>query len=541
MSQQLGATSTRPRVSRTRSHTDPSKPNPSPTEPQTAGPTLPPARPPHVRSQSYLSPAEIKPRNAHTLPAPSALERTAERLHRVHIPGSSHLHHHRHSRSHSHSRASHSTEPSSSHIKRHRPTQSEALQRTSSFRKPQSKPSKENLPHLVAGLNAEREKRTHLHHANTNTSLHPPSGGNAVTANSNPSSTTNVNGAHVGMHAFGPSTSQTSDYTDGGRYDPRPRAVTDPRRVDGAAAIAPQLRPKSSFEQALERGDQARIARRIHVKKEDIIRRDAEIAAAEDEMRSRIATITAKGVEITRRLDYGYYNLLETLGSLVATITSFQSLGKQTGQLITNFDKESERLDSDTRRRVHGFKRDFDRRRAKADEMQERGTKVNDRAEDLSRRLENARQIVENWERREDKVRRTWGRVWRMVWWVSVVVVVVVVGVVLGKEWWFRGDPVRAGLRGHAEGSWNKTLRLGGGEGSTARQNEQEVLEGVARVPEDVRQLLVSIADRNRERKVMFPEVPVEMKEGSGSRARAGDGLGSGQGEDPRMRVLDEL
>jgi len=337
-----------------------------------------------------------------------------------------------------------------------------------------------------------------------------------------------VNGA-VGRHAFGPSTSQTSDYTDGGRYDPRLRAVSDPHR---AAAAAAPLRPKSSFEQALERGDQARIARRIHVRKEDIVRRDAEIAAAEDEMRSRIATITAKGVEITRRLDYGYYNLLETLGSLVATITSFQSLSKQTGQLISNFDKESERLDSDTRRRVQAFKRDFDRRRAKAEEMQERGRRVNERAEDLSLRLENARQIVENWERREDEVRKVWGRVGRVVAWLTVAVVVVVVGVVVGKEWWFRGDPVRAGLRGHSEGSWNKTLRLGGGEGSTARQNEQEVLEGVARVPEDVRRLLVGIADRNRERKVMFPEVPVEMKE------RRADGP---EGEDPRMRVLDEL
>ena len=60
----------------------------------------------------------------------------------------------------------------------------------------------------------------------------------------------------------------------------------------------------------------------------------------------------------------------------------------------------------------------------------------------------------------------------------------------------------------------------------------EEVLEGVARVPEDVRRLLVGIADRNRERKVMFPEVPVEMKE------RRADGP---EGEDPRMRVLDEL
>lgn len=470
-------------LSRSRSHTDPSKPKPSSGEPQTAGPTLQATRPPQLRSGSYLSPAEAKPRNAHTLPAASALERTAERLHRVHLPGS----HHRHNHSRSHSQ----TRDSSSYTRGHRPTQSEAL---SSLRRPPSKEPTSNLPHLVAGLNAEREKRTQ----------------------------------------WGPAGTQSSDYADGGRFDPRLRAVSDPNR--------PPVKPKTSFEQALEKGDQARVARRVHVKREDIVRRDAEIAAAEEEMRSCLANITSKGVEITRRLDYGYYTLLETVGNLIATITSFQSLSKQTGQLITNFDKETQRLNAETKKRVERFKTGFAEREQKAQALAERGRMASEKAEQLSVRLENARMIVENWERREDQVRKVWDRVLKIVWSTTVSVLVLVALVVLGKEWWFRGDPVKAGLRAHSEGNWNRSLRLG----SSGGENERVLLDENAHLPEDVRRLLLEIEERNRRRKVVFPEIPREIVDGCAEAedcvyVRRGGLATADSKEDPRLRRFDEL
>ncbi|KAI1626668.1 hypothetical protein EDD37DRAFT_620270 [Exophiala viscosa] len=474
----------RPILSRSRSHTDPSKPKI--TEPQTAGPTLQATRPPQLRSQSYLSPAETKPRNAHTLPVPSALERTAERLHRVHLPGSHHRH--QHTRSHSHSR-------DSSYKRGHRPTQSEAV---SSLRRPPSREQNAALPHLVAGLNAERDKHT--------------------------------------RGQWGPAGTQSTDYTDGGRFDPRLRAVSDPHRPP------PQPRPKTSFEQALERGDQARVARRIHVRREDIVRRDAEIAAAEEEMREHLADISSKGVEITRRLDYGYYNLLETVGNLMATITSFQSLSKQTGQLITNFDKETQRLDAETRKRVGGFKKGFAERERKAQALTERGRKASEKAEHLSVRLENARMIVENWERREDQVRKVWDRVFKIVWSTSISILVLVALVVLGKEWWFRGDPVKAGLRAHSEGSWNKSLRLG----TSAGEHERVMLDENVHLPKDVKDLLQGIAERNRNRKVRFPEIPREIVDGCAEAEACVNGQNGGlaaldEREDPRLRRLDEL
>lgn len=397
----------------------------------------------------------------------------------------------------------------------HRPTQSDALTRTVSSRRVQSKQSKEALPHLLAGLSAEREKRGHLQRINTNTNVNTyPNGISTTTAGQNGSS----------LHP--PGVSQTAEYADGRNLDPRLRATSDPYN-------RPQLRPKTSFEQALDRGDQARVARRIYVKRNDIERRDAEIATAEEEMRTRIANMTAKGVEITRRLDYGYYALLETIGSLVATITSFQSLSVQTAQLINNFDKESERLDQDTRRRVERFKQEFEVRNAKAEELSERGKKVNDRAEDLSLRLENARIIVKNWERKEDDIRKVWLRVGRVVWYLSVAVVIAVLALVVGRESLSRRDDGHGIVLDYMHGALNGSLGL---------PNVEVVLPEGEGVPDDVKRLIQSAAERNKARNNgLLPCDAGDEKEGDTTTAKLGKDTNVDNVDDPRLRVLDEL
>ena len=277
-------------------------------------------------------------------------------------------------------------------------------------------------------------------------------------------------------------------------------------------------------------------------------------------MRERIADITAVGVEITRRLDYGYYNLLEKVGNLRATISSFQSVAQQSGQLISNFDKETLRLGEDTRRRVQNFKTGFEDRRVKAEALEERGRQAGRRAEELSKRLDNARVIVGNWERREEQNRRVWDRVVGCVWWSTISLVVLVVSIVVLKEWWFRGDPVKAGLRMHSEGSWNKSLRLG--DGAHASWNERVLIDGEGQdeaverrvnMPEDVKEIIRGIAERNRKGKALFPEVPREIVDGyqeaedcvagkNGVRGLLGKGKGKGEDdEDPWLRRLDEL
>ncbi|KAK5049954.1 hypothetical protein LTR84_004073 [Exophiala bonariae] len=537
----------RPTLTRSRSHTDPTRADVPPEQEEAhAPPSGKPSssRPQHARSKSYLAPGDTKSHSRTAIlagPATAALEKTAEKLPRLHLPGSSHRHHN-HSLSHSQSGEKHSSSKNG-HYRRHRTTQSEAHPRNFDYKQDKDKPSGLNLPHLVAGLNAERERRTQQA-----TSLN----NNNYTSN-NLSSSSPLSARYGDIQRnFGPSDSNYADYASGGRYDLRRRATSDPDR-------APLVR-KTSFELLLERGEQTRFARRLYVKKDEILRRDDELAAAEDEMRSRVNEITTTGVEMTRRLDYGYYNLLEKVNNLVGTITSFQSLAKQTGQLVHNFEKETHRLDTDTRHRADVFKQTFQTRDQKALTLSERGKAASRRAEDLSQRLENARTILQNWEQREASTRRSWDRVKSVCWYTVLSVTFLLVSLILAREAWLHGDPVKTGLGVHSEGSWNKSLRLGssGGRDSAlagghdpAALNEQ-MLRTNENIPQDVKNLLLEIAERNREHKHhVLPGVP----EGSSSReedradGRSGPAVRYVQQqqqqqedrEDPRLTTFDEL
>lgn len=550
-----GYSSQRPGLTRSRSHTDPTRAEASPEQVQSLAHSSAKhlsTRPQHSRSKSYLAPGESKS-HSHSrtaliaAPATAALEKTAEKLPRLHLPGSSHRHHN-HSHSQSHSGQNNSSSKHGSY-RRHRPTQSEAHPRNHDPKHDRDKNTAFTLPHLVAGLNAEKERRTQQA---------------ALLINSNNTPTNNLSSSpplssRYGdlQRNFGPSDTTFADYINGGRYDLRRRATSDP---DRAAVV-----PKTSLERLLERGDQTRIARRIHVKKDEILRRDTELAAAEEEMRSRVDEITATGVDITRRLDYGYYNLLEKVNNLIGTITSFQSLSKQTGQLVHNFEKETHRLDTDTRHRAETFKQTFHAREQRATALSERGKAAARRAEDLSQRLENARTILENWEQREASTRRAWSRMNTMFWYTLLSLTLLVVALILAKEWWLHGDPVKAGLGLDSQGHWNKSMRLGASSGShsedPAAENERMLLTH-GNLPDEVKALLLDIADRNRQGKYVFPEVPRELS-GAGvpgssrsssieaDRARGGDGHRDGDGdrdgtlasqpEDPRFTKFDEL
>ena len=252
--------------------------------------------------------------------------------------------------------------------------------------------------------------------------------------------------------------------------------------------------------------------------------KDKEIEEAEEEMRERVADINHTGLEITRRLDYGYYNLLEKVGNLVATIHSFQQLAAQSKQLVRNFEVETGKVDEDMVRRISGFQETFGEREERVAGLAGRGDKTREKAEDLGRRLDNARIMVENWERREEEARKVWGRFWGMVWWTVGVVMVVVVSVVMAKEWWFRGDPVKAGMGTPAGGHPNRSLALGdGGKG-------ERMLASVD-LPEDVRVILQDIQQNNKKRK-NFIVRPAQVRDEHDMEEQV---------EDRRLRRLDEL
>lgn len=456
----------RPGLRRSRSHS-------SPGQHLSVNESSQPKRPTHGRSQSYL--VDSKPRQANTLPPTSAIA-TTEKHHRLHMP--------------------HKKESHYDASRRHRYTQSEVEHHNKLLRK---HANTDSLPNLVAGLRAEGGKRQNQHGE----------------ASAVPAGLTRMmsSRSYRGYPTFGPGEVLQGER---GIYELRRRATSDPRE--------PGERKKTPIELDLERADRLKRQRKFTITKEDIAKRDKEIEEAEDEIRERVAEINRTSMEITRRLDYGYYNLLEKAGNLVGTIQSFQQLSSQSKQLIENFEHETGNVDHDMKTKAEKFRKHFEEREDRVGGLEQRGVEMNRKAEELGRRLENARTIIANWEKREDETRKVWDRFWASVWWTVGVIVLIIVVVISLKEWWFMGDPVKAGLSLPPAGHWNQSLQLG--EGAKGGKLLKQV-----DLPDDVRKLLQGIEEKNNQRKHSFMRpIPVTDEQHTEEVQ-----------EDERLRRLDEL
>lgn len=456
-----------PPLTRSRSHTLPSSTRPIDEGPdqESGSRTDRPVRPSYVRSRSYLSPGESKTGSAQPVP----VEKTSTTG--LHIPAAS----------------KHSGVEARKH--RHRYTQS---QNETQHRSRHSE--NENLPHLVAGLAAEREKRHQLERLGTNAS----------------------DLWHMRANDLRRMASHRAAAGQGNlRDNQRLRATSDPR-----SPLTPLPVRKTSTEILLDRAEARKVANRAAMTEKDVEKMKHEQEVADSELRDRLAEIANLSHETNRRLEYAYYNLLEKVGNLVGTIQTFQNLSTQSQHLLRNFETETAKLDEDIRRRVKRFRADFDGREERVADLEDRGRKASLKAKELGTRLENARVMVQNWEKREAAVKQKWGRVWGFVWWTFIITSVTILAIIVGKEWWFRGDPVAAALSLPPEGSRNKSLGL-----------NRESLETV-KVPPDVRKVLADIEERRRTKKI-WPALP-KVATCPPEEARDED-------DDHRLRLLDEL
>ncbi|OGM39998.1 hypothetical protein ABOM_011668 [Aspergillus bombycis] len=107
-------------------------------------------------------------------------------------------------------------------------------------------------------------------------------------------------------------------------------------------------------------------------------------------LRSALSIIGTLATDITRRLDYTYYNLLEKLAALHVTIASFQDLSGSASTLFTDFERETNNLDQDIRKQI-GELKDFQPQMQKIEALEERMKAGRIRAEALSSL------IVQNW------------------------------------------------------------------------------------------------------------------------------------------------
>ena len=289
------------------------------------------------------------------------------------------------------------------------------------------------------------------------------------------------------------------------------RASSDPKRQS-------QPKQRSQVEILLDRAEARKMANRAAVTQKDVDKLRKTTAEAEEELRRRLAAVNKASMDLTRKLDYTYYVVLEKLGNLAAIVQSFHSLSSQSKEMIDNFVKEASLLEKDVSIKVESFKTSFDEQGIRARLLEERGARASAEAQALSARLDKARQRVEAWEEQErvDRRRRSW--FWKSTWTVFIVVLVVLFFGLAWREWRSQVDVMGVALRHENGGSGltNQSLFL-----------ERNAMEGME-VPGDVKGFLSDVAERSRP---SGKHPPYEaMTDAPGHLM-----------EDERLRALDEL
>lgn len=427
--------------------------------------------PPESAASSHpsLAPADPQPQTSQTLPI--ALSNS-----RLHLAGASGLHRSDHQRRH----------PS----RRHHHTQSDL--HGGSF-KPHRRDRGEGLPHLTAGLAAERGRAAER-------AKLPNELWGARTDELRRIASNKSHRAGTG----GPGIQEAASLR---------RTNSDPKR-----RAHPQQR--SQVEVLLDRAEARKMANRAAVSQKDVDKIRKTTAEAEEQLQCRLAAVNKTSMDITRRLDYTYYNLLEKVGNLVATVQSFRSLSSQTKSLLDSFANEASMLEKDVSIKVDRYKASLDERGVRVQRLEERGAGAKAKAQDLGTRLENARQRVEAWEKREGVERRRRSWFWRSTWAVCIVVLVVVFFGLTWREWQSEADVVMTALtdRDGRSGPLNQHWL-----------SDQDVLRRM-KVPNDVKSVLSGVAEKRGSRP-SDSRLATETKSRPSSRSM----------EDERLKILDEL
>lgn len=145
-------------------------------------------------------------------------------------------------------------------------------------------------------------------------------------------------------------------------------------------------------------------------------------------------SIGTLATEITRRLDYTYYSLLEKITALNTTITSFQGLADSTSTMFNDFKREVASMDQEIRKQVGDLK-EFQPQLEKIEALEERMKLSRERAEALESRLENMRGDIDRWEKREAEWQTRVSRRLRILWGVVLTAMLALVVAMVLQNW----------------------------------------------------------------------------------------------------------
>ncbi|CEL11077.1 hypothetical protein ASPCAL14184 [Aspergillus calidoustus] len=164
----------------------------------------------------------------------------------------------------------------------------------------------------------------------------------------------------------------------------------------------------------------------------------------EEYLRSALSVIGTLATDITRRLDYTYYGLLEKVAALNVTIASFQELSGSTSKLFDDFQRETTGLQQDIQKQVADLN-EFHPQMQKIEALEERMRVSKTRAKTLGYRLEAMRTEIEKWDKKEmDWQMRTNQRL-RIFWGFVTAVILAILAAIVIQHW--PGEEASPGFR----------------------------------------------------------------------------------------------
>ncbi|KAI9878953.1 MAG: hypothetical protein M1830_010071 [Pleopsidium flavum] len=192
-------------------------------------------------------------------------------------------------------------------------------------------------------------------------------------------------------------------------------------------------------------------------RQKDVDRAKEERRARNEELRTSLQSLSTLSTTATRRLDITYYNLLQTLGTIVTTISSLQELSSSTTRLQQDFQSEADELEQDIVGQIEGF-HNFEAQQTWIEGLEGLMRQKRKKVEELGRRLEGVRKRVEDWETRESQWQAKTSRRLRVLWSGIGVLVLLFVALLI-----FQHLPVRHGEHA-AQWSqlYNSTLSIKG-------------------------------------------------------------------------------
>ncbi|KAL4983610.1 hypothetical protein BDW68DRAFT_31874 [Aspergillus falconensis] len=154
----------------------------------------------------------------------------------------------------------------------------------------------------------------------------------------------------------------------------------------------------------------------------------------EEYLRSALAAIGTLATDITRRLDFTYYGLLEKLTALNVTIASFQELSDTTSKLFEDFQRETTGLEQEIRKQI-GDLHEFQPQMQRIETLEERMRASKTRAEALGNRLDAMRNEIERWDKREMEWQMRTNQRLRIFWVITTAVILAALVAIIFQHW----------------------------------------------------------------------------------------------------------